>query len=411
MIADSAPDAAPARLFSTELVALCLVLVAAFGTISAFYGFYHYLGAIGIPVAWRGFLVGVEPMAALGFRILLLPWLDTRNAMRAMLPALAALSVVSCAFTWAASPETILLLRIAQGAAFVLLTSAAVILLSEMIPAARSGQGFMVISIATVLPFAAVPPLCEALLPRMASEADIYAIASVFSVVALVIYVALRRRIAGALTGASGRPASRPTMSGVTAVLRTRSAALVLGAGFFAYFAHATVFFFAKSLTIDAGISRVGLFFTISMVTMLAVRAAGGSLFDRTDKRHLLAAGLVVMGASVQGLVMVTTEAPFLAIALAYGLGVGVAMPLLNAVLFTCSPAPYRGLSINMGLCTMDAAYCLAPYAGGAAVALGASFGTLFSAAALAVVLAVVAVLAIRPETRAPAIVPTTKGE
>jgi hypothetical protein len=86
-------------------------------------------------------------------------------------------------------------------------------------------------------------------------------------------------------------------------------------------------------------------------------------------------------------------------------------MPLLNAVLFTCTPAPYRGLSINMGLCTMDAAYCLAPYAGGAAVALGASFGALFSAAALAVILAVAAVLVIRPLTRAPVVVPTTKGE
>ncbi len=52
------------KLLSFEFLALGMIILAAFCNVSVFYSFYHYLGAIDIPVAWRGFLVGLEPMAA-----------------------------------------------------------------------------------------------------------------------------------------------------------------------------------------------------------------------------------------------------------------------------------------------------------------------------------------------------------
>ncbi len=61
------------RLFSFEFLVLCLIIVAAFCNVSVFYSFYYYLGAIGIPLVWRGFLVGLEPMAAFALRLFVLP--------------------------------------------------------------------------------------------------------------------------------------------------------------------------------------------------------------------------------------------------------------------------------------------------------------------------------------------------
>ena len=84
------------HLFTFEFFALCLIIVAAFCNVSVFYSFYHYLGDIDVPLVWRGFLVGLEPMAAFALRLLVLPWLHLRNAYAITMSALALLIAVSC---------------------------------------------------------------------------------------------------------------------------------------------------------------------------------------------------------------------------------------------------------------------------------------------------------------------------
>lgn len=71
----------------------------------------------------------------------------------------------------------------------------------------------------------------------------------------------------------------------------------------------------------------------------------------------------------------------------------GILLPLLNALLFTASPPPLRGLNANMTLFAMDAAYFLLPYLGGTLIALGTSFGALFVLAAAFVLLGLLATM------------------
>jgi hypothetical protein len=87
------------KLPSFEFLVLCLVIVAAFCNVSVFYGFYHYLGTSGIPVAGRGFLVGLGPMSALILRLFVLPWLHVRNVFSVMEASLVLLTVASCCHT------------------------------------------------------------------------------------------------------------------------------------------------------------------------------------------------------------------------------------------------------------------------------------------------------------------------
>ena len=58
-----------------------------------------------------------------------------------------------------------IVLRIVHGAAFVLLTSVVIALVVNFIPTEKSGQGFSTLSVATMIPYAVIPPVTEALPP------------------------------------------------------------------------------------------------------------------------------------------------------------------------------------------------------------------------------------------------------
>jgi len=146
-------------LFRLEFILLCLIIAVAFCNISVFYSFYHYLGVIGIPVAWRGFLVGLQPMAAFVLRLFVLPWLHARNSYSLSLLSLTLLIGICCSYLWVETVPALIVLRFLHGAVFVLLTSALISLFVAFIPPERSAQGFSWMTVATMIPFAVIPPL------------------------------------------------------------------------------------------------------------------------------------------------------------------------------------------------------------------------------------------------------------
>lgn len=372
----------PGNWISFEFVALALTIMAAFCNVCVFYSFYHYLGTIGVPVAWRGFLVGLEPMAAFILRLFLLPWLHVRNASAVMMAALFLLVVVSCSYMWVATVPGLMAVRIAHGGAFVLLTSGAISLVVYFIPPEKSGQGFSILSVAMMIPYAVIPPLTEAVLPAVRNEADIYAGVSIFAVMAIALLIALRGRLARALQSKDGVLLRRPTYAEIRENLRLKAVGLLLGAGLAIYLAHATVFYFLKDLALQTGAGDVGLFFTLSMAAMIAVRAFGAVLFDRLDKLIMLRIGLALLLPCFLALPHAGARTVFYLLAGAYGLCMGVSLPLLNALLFSASPPLLRGINTNLGLFTLDMAYFLLPYLGGLLITFGARFDLLFYVAA-----------------------------
>ncbi|MHB8769992.1 MAG: MFS transporter [Syntrophales bacterium] len=367
---------------SFEFFALALTITAAFCNVSVFYSFYHYLGTIGVPVAWRGFLVGLEPMAAFILRLFVLPWLHVRNALAVMMASLFLLVAVSCSYMWVATVPGLIVVRIIHGAAFVLLTSGAISLVVNFIPPERSGQGFSIISVAMMIPYAVIPPLTEALLPAVRNEADIYAGVSIFAVLAVLLLVALRGRLNRALRSRDGVLLRRPTYTEIRDNLRLKAVGMLLGAGLVIYLAHAALFYFLKDLALQTGGGDVGLFFTLSMVAMIAVRVFGAALFDRLDKLIVLRISLVLLVPCFIALPQAQVRMAFYLLAGAYGLCMGVSLPLLNALLFSASPPLLRGINTNLSLFTLDMAYFLMPYFGGLLITFGAGFEFLFYVAA-----------------------------
>lgn len=366
------------QLFSFEFLALCLILMAAFCNVSVFYGFYHYLGVIGIPLAWRGFLVGLEPMAAFALRLFVIPWIQARNAYGVLMVSLVLMIAASCSYLWVVTVPSMVVLRIVHGAAIVLLTSAVIALIVQFIPAEKSAQGFSIVSISTMIPYSVMPTLTEAFLPQVRSEAVIYAGVSIFSGVSVLLLAALRNRLTAVLRNMDTALTRRPRMDEIRENFRQRSVVFLLCTAFLVYLAHATVFYFMKDLSLQTAIGDMGPFFTISMATMIAVRAFGSLVFDRMNKWRTLQFGLVLLILCLAALPHSSAHMPFYLLAGLYGFCMGLILPLLNALLFLESPVPLRGLNTNLTMFTMDAGYFIMPYMGGMIIAFGAGFDVLY---------------------------------
>lgn len=366
------------KLFSFEFLALCLILMAAFCNVSVFYGFYHYLGVIGIPLAWRGFLVGLEPMAAFALRLFVIPWIQARNAYTVLMVSLVLMIAASCSYLWVVTVPSMVLLRIVHGAAIVLLTSAVIALIVQFIPKEKSAQGFSIVSISTMIPYSVMPTLTEALLPQVRSEAVIYAGVSIFSGVSVFLLAALRNRLTAVLRNMDTALTRRPRMDEIRENFQQRSVVFLLCTAFLVYLAHATVFYFMKDLSLQTAIGDMGPFFTISMATMIAVRAFGSLIFDRMNKRRTLQFGLALLILCLAALPHSSAHMPFYLLAGLYGFCMGLILPLLNALLFLESPPPLRGLNTNLTMFTMDAGYFIMPYMGGMIIAFGAGFDVLY---------------------------------
>lgn len=366
------------RLFTFEFICLNLVSFFAFSNMAVFYSFFSYLEKIGIPVEWRGFLLGLEPMSAFSLRLAIIPLLHLGNAAGVMLLALLMLVVALASYGWLVTVPGLILLRIFHGAAFVLLVSSSMALLVHFIPKERSGEGFGFVSIAVLIPYAVMPPVTEALLTHVGSEATIYRGVTVLAIPAFLILIGLRKRIQLSLAGASVALARRPTMEEIRMNLKESRVVLLLAVNLFLYLCYATVFFFMKEHCQKIGITNVGRFFTIATLVMVALRLSGGTLFDKVDKVKALGVFTAILAPCFILFGRIDSDHMLTLLAVVYGLCIGAILPLLNAALFVASPPQLRGLNTNLSLFMMDAGFFLSPYAGGLLLAGGIAVATVF---------------------------------
>jgi len=382
----------PPRLVTYEFILFCLITIATFCTISIFYSFHHYLVKIDIPPLWRGIIVGLEPMTAFILRLVILPWLQVRDTPAIIAASVVAMIFIGLGYLWASTVASLIVLRIFHGAAIVFLTVAVTALGVNFIPPERSGQAFGIVLIVTIAPYAFIPPIAEAILPYLRNEADLYAGVSIFVFIALLLLAWGWKRITGYLAGMDDALLRRPNRRELFNNFRIAAVRKMLWCFFLVYLVHATLFFFLKDLTLEITAGRVGAFFSIFMTMSIAVRLVGSHYFDRANKKKLLLAGFAAMATCFA--VLPTAGSPGLYYLLAglYGLGMGIIMPVMNALLFTASPPALRGLNVNMTMFTLDLGYFIMPYLGGLLIALGMGFSILFYAgagfAALAAVIA-----------------------
>ncbi|MHC1788681.1 MFS transporter [Solidesulfovibrio sp.] len=393
MTATAAPSE---RLWTYDFTALTLAAGFAFCNIAIFYGFASYLERLGVDPAWRGVLLGAEPLAALIVRPFLGVLVTPAKALGLARVSLAAMGAALCSYQLAPGIAALLAVRVFHGLAFVCLVSAIIVLLSQIIPKPLAGRAFGYFSLSSLVPYAVMPPLVEWLLPSVGNEARAYAYASVLVLPALAMLIPLGARFG---RGAGGLTAvGRPTAAMIRENLGRLPVVLVLAANLFVFLSSTLVFFFIKPFAVGLGMRDPGLFFTVSTGASIAVRVLAGPFYDRLPRHALLVVALAGLAGCMALFAGTTDETRLLAVAGGYGLCLGVAMPLQNAVMFGHSPPHLRGLNMNLMLFMMDAGYVVGPVTGGALLAAGAGYPMLFlvCAACAAVAGGLVAPLALR---------------
>ena len=384
------------KLFTFEFIALNVIVVVAFCNIAVFYSFFHYLGNMDIPPSWRGFLVGLEPMTAFVLRLFVIPLIGAKDTPRLILISLVMVIAASWAYPFAVTIPALVALRIFHGAAFVLLTSAVIALIVTFIPKEKSGQGFGIISVSTMIPYAVVPPVTETLLAHVTNEATIYAGFSIFAFLAIVLLALMWRRVGKVLAGMDAALMRRPALPEIRQNFGNRPVLLLLFITLLVFFCHATVFYFMKDLSLQNHLGDVGLFFSISMTAMIAVRAFGGPAFDKINKTNTLLVGLTLLTLCLILFSRITGSLFFYGLAGLYGLSMGVILPQINALVFTFSAPGLRGLNTNLGLFVMDMGYFITPALGGALVGLESGYAIPFEAGAGLALLALALVMVLK---------------
>lgn len=378
----SAPgqDGAPG-LFTYEFTVLTLAAALGFCNIAVFYGLATWLERMGVDPAWRGALIAAEPLAALAARPLLSFLLTARRALFTARLGLLGMGLALPCYQLAHTAPALFAVRVFHGLSFVCLVSAVMALLAKVVPPGLAGRAFGYFSLSSLIPYAVMPPLMEWLLPRVGGEARAYAWTALLTLPALALMAPL-----GASLGPGAFPDEEdrrgPTPGEILENLRQGPVLLLLGANLLVFCATTQVFFFIKPYAVSLRLAEPGLFFTVSTCASLAVRVLGGPYFDRLPRRGAALAALAALAACVGLFAWARGAAAFFVLAGAYGLCLGLALPLLNASLFLESAPRFRGANMNLMLFMMDAGYVLGPLAGGALVAGGCGFGALFAAGA-----------------------------
>ncbi|WP_320171889.1 MFS transporter [Maridesulfovibrio sp.] len=365
-------------LFTPEFCILMGVSFLAFCNISLFYGLNAYLETQGITSFWRGVLLGLEPFTALLLRPLISPFLTVRNSVTVVAASLLILMGALCSYSIAGTVWTLAMVRIAHGLGVVLLFSALATLLVSILPPARIGQGFGIFAIAGLLPYAVLPPVVEKLVPLVGGEPRVYALFSPALLLAMTALPYLRRCILR-----SGREGvamlQRPGYAELRENLRAPGVGKLLIANGLLFTATTVVFFFMKDRLVSLETLNAGLFFSVSTAATIGVRVFCGRLLDRTDRFAMLFAMLLALAAVIALFSFINGAAGLLTLAGAYGMGMGFAVPQLNAAMFDISPPHLRGFNTNMMLFTMDAGYVSGPLLAGGLLTAGLSTTGLFA--------------------------------
>lgn len=402
------------NLFTREFVAYCAVMFLTFWNMAVFFQFNQYLQTLGIDQKWSGFIIGAFSLTALIVRPIISPFLHESNSRLWIIISAIGIIICLCMYNFGVTPAAMLIIRICHGLAYVVMATAVLSGLVAIIPANRSAQAFSIMSGLTLLPFAIAPPLVGPLSKitgGFASVLDLFGLA-MFLVFPLAIF---------GLKGSAGSQIKEPNSGALHENLESTQEALVqekrakiswryflknitnkqvvflLMATLAIWSAFTVVFFYLKDFAQEVGLVNAGLFFTLSTISEIGVRFAAGSYLDRFDKTKSLALSLIWLILASVIMSNIWDSAVFYTMGVVFGLGWGIAIPLLSGLMFDISPADLRGLNTNLSMEMFQGGYFVGPLVGSATIVhLGSP--AIFWMAALINGLALICVMAMMYE-------------
>lgn len=350
------------KLFSKEFLALNGIIFLVFCNVAVFFQFQQYLQAeLHIPTRDLGTLIGIFALTALVVRPIISPFLHSGNARKWLF--LSTIGVIGSLLLYypARSFWSLALVRIGHGGIYVILATAALTKMMDSIPEDKSGQAFGLITVITLLPYAIMPPLLAPLIRLWGGFLPVLYLTALLMVFIFPLLLWIKRENKGPGERARLKISGRD----LTDNFKDKRIIFLLLISLLVYTAFAPVFFFLKGYALNIGIPNPGWFFTLSTLTEIAVRLLGGPLLDKGSKARFLIFSLSGLAAAYFILAHTSALVLFYGLGLWFGIGWGVAMPLLNGFIFDCSRPHLRAFNTNLAMVMFQGGFFLGPLLGG----------------------------------------------
>ena len=348
------------RLFTKEFLALNGVSFLTLCNMAVFFQFYLYLHTLPIASEWYGLLIAIFSVTGLILRPLISPFLHSGNARTWMLISAAGVTLSLLGYNLAETFWSMFLVRSLHGIAYVVLGVALYACIVGFIPASKSGQAFGLVTVITLLPFAVIPPILDSVTHRLGGFVSVLNLAALLMLLVFPLSMIVKTPVGDTQRGTGQRVSGRDLVQN----LKDHRVSMLLLLMLLLYSSYTPVFFFLEGYAKKTGLSNPGLFFTLSTLSEIGVRLFAGSLFDRMNKVLLSAGSLAAIGLGYLALAHLSGPIMFYGLGIFLGLGWGVVMPVLNALMFDISPPHLKGLNTNLGVQMFQGGFFIGPILG-----------------------------------------------
>ena len=164
-------------------------------------------------------------------------------------------------------------------------------------------------------------------------------------------------------------------------------------APFFFTVGSGTILVFMPLYSQDLGINEAGAGIIIAAVYIgsTLLRVPGGKLSDKIGRRLVMLLGLVISGVAIVLVSLANFYFALIAMAIFYGVGMGMAMPAAYALVADLTPPEMRGLTMGMTSSFLHAGLAIGPTVMGI-VASMSNYSTMFRTCSLSLILGVIVV-------------------
>jgi len=226
-------------------------------------------------------------------------------------------------------------LRLFHGLAMALFSTAAAVVVTDVVPLPRRGEGMGFFGMGSNLALALGPLASLAVVGRF-SFAPLFAVSAAVALTGVALGAAVRETGVRAPVSLSLRP-------GTVFVRRAIFPAVIMG---MLTVAHGGVVTFLPLMGRARDLGNPGVFFTVAAIVLVAVRAKAGSLSDRLGRGPILVPGMLLAAAAMVLLGISHGPRTLMAAGVFYGLGLGLAQPALMALVADRVGEKERGRAI-----------------------------------------------------------------
>ncbi len=322
----------------------------------------RYAVDLGAGLTIAGTLSGIFALTALAVRPFSGVAVDRLNKKRLLVGSTVIMMLAVIGYTLSRSIAVMFAFRILHGAAFSVSGTTNTSLACEYIPPRRLGEGVGYLGLGYIVATAIGPSLGLSLADRFGYQLSFGVSAGLFAVASLLMLLIQYERASIACAESAPVPRARIRLADLFAgellIYAVMAAIVSLSNG--------VVNTFVSLYAQERGIPNIGLFFTVSAVSMLAMRLFGGKLLDRHGLTAILYPAYAVAGISMF-LLAGANALPLVLVASALrSFGQSAAQPALQATCIRKLGRERSGVATSTFFVGADVGQGLGPIIGGA---------------------------------------------